>query len=115
MTGREIKEELLLLNGAVLSGEISLQALADEAGMDTEDLYEAMNVLEEVLPGMEGHQVWKAVETEDGYSRAELDKLYRETETADDWGAAETTFAAAVLQNLNLNGTIDLNPSYRYH
>lgn len=113
MTEPKLKDSLQTLLDAASAHMLDLNGLEWTEG----DILEALNVLLEELPGMEEAQLRSSLETEDGYSLPELEKMASDlegTQTESEWEEKAAELLQAFLTNLNLNGTVDLNPSYLY-
>ena len=114
MTGPNLKEELETLVNAAYAHMLDL----NETDLYLPDLPETISVLQEILPGTSEVQLRKALETEDGYSLEELEKMASDLETTAtdrDWEIKGAKLLEAFIVNLNQNGELDLNPSYHYH
>ena len=111
MTDRELKQTIISLCDGIYSREISPDLIPS---WDKAELDEAVNELRAVVLRLPPERLWSVLETEDeGTSREELAQMNSELETADEEEYDEKAAAMleAILENANLNGTIDLYPS----
>ena len=113
MNAPSLKDALETAVNAATAYMLDLNAV----DMDRDDLREALSVLQETLPGMEEAELRSALETEDGYSLTELEKMVSDWETAvteTEWEEKAPEILSAFLKNLSLNGDLNLNPHYLY-
>lgn len=113
MTGPNLKGTLQTLVSAAYAHMLDLNA----TDLYQPDLPETISVLQEVLPGLTEAELRRNLETEDGYSLEELEKMASELEAAteSEWEEKAALLLEAFILNLNQNGGLDLNPSYLYH
>ena len=114
MTEPNLKQELETLVNAAYAHMLDLS----ETDLYLPDLPETISVLLEKLPGMTEAEFRSVLETEDGYSLPELEKMVSElamAATDSEWENIGAKLLEAFILNLNQNGEMDLNPSYHYH
>ena len=113
MTGTDLKTALEQLTAGFLSRELNRSLLTEMTG---DSLQEALNVLDEILPGMTPQSVTMALtESADGHSLQEIEKMHREMRNATpmEYEEKAAELMDVLLTNLNLSG-LNLRPSLHY-
>ena len=114
MTEVQLKQGLLSAVQAAQSRTLDWEKLTEE--VPELELMEALNVLEEVLPGTDPKELYESVMNAEIYSPEEIAEQYEASEratTEQQWEEAMSQFLLMCMNNLSNSEkpTIDLNPS----